>query len=76
LDTAIIVGVVIGSVVAIVLVFAKTVLGVAWTGKSVRKLRMILTTAQERLFHADDAADKAFLRQNETAHNCVQVEEN
>jgi hypothetical protein len=37
LDTAIIVGVIIGSVVAMVLVFGKTVLGVAWTGKSARK---------------------------------------
>jgi hypothetical protein len=76
LDTAIIVGVVKGSVVAIVLVFAKTVLGIAWTGKSARKLRMILTTAQERLFHADDAADKAFMKENEKAHNCAQVEQN
>ena len=33
MDTAIIVGVVMGSVVAMVLIFAKTVLGVAWTGK-------------------------------------------
>ena len=33
MDTAIIVGVIIGSVVATVLVFGKTVLGVAWTGK-------------------------------------------
>jgi len=37
LDTAITVGVVIGSVVALVLVFGKTVLGVAWTGKSTPK---------------------------------------
>jgi hypothetical protein len=35
LDTAIIVGVVMGSVVAIALVFGKTVLGVAWTAKRV-----------------------------------------
>jgi hypothetical protein len=34
LDTTIIVGAIIGSVVAMVLVFGKTVLGVAWTGKS------------------------------------------
>jgi hypothetical protein len=34
LDTAIIVSVMIGSVVAMALVFAKVVLGVAWTGKS------------------------------------------
>ncbi len=37
MDTAIIVGVIIGSVVAMVLVFGKTVLGVAWTGKSTHK---------------------------------------
>ena len=73
MDTAIIVGVVIGSVVAMVLVFAKTVLGNAWTGKSARKSRMILTTAQERLYRADDSADKAFIKQNEKDHNSVQV---
>jgi hypothetical protein len=39
LDTAIIVGVIIGSVVAMVLVFGKTVLGVAWTENKGRKLR-------------------------------------
>jgi hypothetical protein len=38
LDTAIIVSVVIGSVVAMALVFAKTVLGVAWTDKSGRRI--------------------------------------
>jgi hypothetical protein len=38
LDTAIIVSVVIGSVVAMALVFAKAVLGVAWTEKSVRRV--------------------------------------
>jgi hypothetical protein len=38
LDTAIIVSVVIGSVVAMALVFAKTVLGVAWTDKGARKV--------------------------------------
>lgn len=38
MDTAIIVSVVIGSVVAMALVFAKTVLGVAWTDKSARRV--------------------------------------
>ena len=38
MDTAIIVSVIIGSVVAMVLVFSKTVLGVAWTGKSIRRI--------------------------------------
>jgi hypothetical protein len=38
LDTAIIVSVVIGSVVAMALVFAKTVLGVAWTDKNARRI--------------------------------------
>jgi len=60
LDTAIIVGVVIGSVVAMALVFARTVLGVAWTGKVVRKPQMALTLnnmpSQERMCLAGDAA--------------------
>jgi hypothetical protein len=37
LDTAIIVGVMIGSVVAIALVFGKTVLSVAWTGNDTKR---------------------------------------
>ena len=47
MDTAIIVGVVIGSVVAMVLVFAKTVLGIAWTEKSTRSLKV--GTSQNRI---------------------------
>ena len=38
MDTAIIVGVVIGSVVAMALVFGKTVLSVAWTGNDIKRL--------------------------------------
>lgn len=38
MDTAIIVGVMIGSVVAIALVFGKTVLSVAWTGNDTKRL--------------------------------------
>lgn len=38
MDTAIIVGVVIGSVVAMALVFGKTVLSVAWTGNDTKRL--------------------------------------
>lgn len=49
MDTAIIVGVVIGSVVAMVLVFAKTVLGVAWTGKSTRSLGTSQNRIQNKL---------------------------
>jgi hypothetical protein len=41
LDTAIIVGVMIGSVVAIALVFGKTVLSVAWTGNGTKKLTAV-----------------------------------
>ena len=41
MDTAIIVGVIIGSVVAMVLIFGKTVLSVAWTGKSVRRIGIL-----------------------------------
>ncbi|MGH9964089.1 MAG: hypothetical protein ACRD5E_04585 [Nitrososphaeraceae archaeon] len=38
MDTAIIVGVMIGSVVAIALVFGKTVLSVAWTENDTKRL--------------------------------------
>jgi hypothetical protein len=41
LDTAIIVGVVMGSVVAIALVFGKTVLGVAWTGNGAKRVTLV-----------------------------------
>jgi hypothetical protein len=43
LDTAIIVGVsvIIGSVVAIALVFGKTVLGVAWTGNGAKRVTVV-----------------------------------
>lgn len=44
-----VVGVVIGSVVAMVLVFAKTVLGVAWTGKSTRSIGTSETRIQDKL---------------------------
>ena len=37
MDTAIVVGVIMGSVVAIALVFGKTVLGVAWTGNGAKR---------------------------------------
>ncbi len=40
MDTAIIVGVIIGSVVAMALVFGKTVLGVAWTGNGVKRVNL------------------------------------
>lgn len=78
MDTAIIVGVVIGSVVAIVLVFARTVLGVAWTGKLVRKPQMALTLnnmpPQERMHLAGDtAAEREFLKQDESGQNSVQI---
>ena len=41
MDTAIIVGVMIGSVVAIALVFGKTVLSVAWTGNGTKRVTII-----------------------------------
>lgn len=41
MDTAIIVGVVMGSVVAIALVFGKTVLGVAWTGNGAKRVTLV-----------------------------------
>ncbi|MGC1132106.1 MAG: hypothetical protein WA941_04750 [Nitrososphaeraceae archaeon] len=46
MDTAIIVGVVIGSVVAMALVFGKTVLGVAWTGTKAGRLGISETSSQ------------------------------
>ena len=41
MDTAIIVGVIVGSVVAIALVFGKTVLGVAWTGNGTKRVTAV-----------------------------------
>ena len=41
MDTAILVGVIIGSVVAIALVFGKTVLGVAWTGNGAKSVTVV-----------------------------------
>jgi len=78
LDTAIIVSVIIGSVVAMVLVFARTVLGVGWTGKVVRKPQMALTLnntpSQERMYLAGDAAaEREFLKQDENGQNSVQI---
>jgi hypothetical protein len=51
LDTAIIVGVVIGSVVAMVLVFGKIVLGVAWTENIARRLKMNQNRNVNRAVH-------------------------
>jgi hypothetical protein len=85
LDTAIIVGVMIGSVVAIVLVFGKTVLGIAWTENDTCKLKAIRTrnrnrVVQEHLQHTDDdTRRKVFSNQdqnkNEKSKKSLQVEE-
>jgi hypothetical protein len=60
LDTAIIVGVVIGSVVAMVLVFGRTVLNVAWTGNSTSKSKK-RADSQIGTFATNDVG-KALLR--------------
>jgi hypothetical protein len=49
LDTAIIVGVRIGSVVAIALVFGKTVLSVAWTGKDTNRWTAVQSGTQNKI---------------------------
>jgi hypothetical protein len=78
LDTTIIISVIIGSVVTLVLVFGKTVLGVAWTE---RELEMIQTrnrneAVQEHLHHAHNSKRKVVLNQNENSQKSVQVQVN
>jgi len=53
LDTAIIVGVVIGSVVATALVFGKTVLGVAWTGNGAKRLTVVESGKKNKIIQQD-----------------------
>jgi hypothetical protein len=53
LDTAIIVGVIIGSVVAIALVFGKTVLSVAWTGKGVKRVTVVESGNKNNIIQQD-----------------------
>jgi hypothetical protein len=59
LDTAIIVGVIIGSVVAIALVFGKTVLGVAWTGNSAKRVNLVESANKNNIIqqHIQDKND-------------------
>jgi hypothetical protein len=59
LDTAIIVGVIIGSVVAIALVFGKTVLGVAWTGNSAKRVTLVESANKNNIIqqHIQDKND-------------------
>jgi hypothetical protein len=71
LDTAIIVGVVIGSVVAMVLVFAKTVLGVAWTGKSTRSLKA--GTSQNKIQNRLEQEYSADINSSETELRLNQI---
>jgi hypothetical protein len=63
LDTAIIVGVIIGSVVAIALVFGKIVLGVAWTGNGAKRATVIESgnknnIIQQHMLEKNDASIK------------------
>jgi hypothetical protein len=83
LDTAIIVGVVIGSVVAMVLVFGKIVLGVAWTENIARRLKMNQNRNVNRAVH-EHGQDTDHLRsaplnlsenQNEKNKEPVQVQD-
>lgn len=81
MDTAIIIGVIIGSVATLVLVFGKMVLGVAWTENGTREHEMIQTrnryaAVQEHLHHADNRERKVSLKQNENNQKSVQVEVN
>ncbi len=61
MDTAIIVGVgvIMGSVVAIALVFGKTVLGVAWTGNSAKRVTRVESGNKNNIFqqHMQDKND-------------------
>ena len=66
MDTAIIVSVIIGSVVAISLVFGKTVLGVAWTGNGAKKLTASQNGDKNKIVH-QYLQDKSFLSINKTS---------
>lgn len=61
MDTAIIVGVgvIMGSVVAIALVFGKTVLGVAWTGNGAKRVTVVESGNKDNIFqqHMQDKND-------------------
>ncbi|MGC1132111.1 MAG: hypothetical protein WA941_04775 [Nitrososphaeraceae archaeon] len=59
MDTAIIVGVVMGSVVAIALVFGKTVLSVAWTGNDTKRLKAVQNGNKDKIaqHHLQDKND-------------------
>jgi hypothetical protein len=72
LDTAIIVGVMIGSVVAIALVFGKTVLSVAWTGKDTNRWTAVQSGTQNKIVedHSqeknNDSTQKEFANLNKS----------
>ena len=72
MDTAIIVGVMIGSVVAIALVFGKTVLSVAWTGKDTNRWTAVQSGSQNKIVedHSreknSDSTKKAFANLNKS----------
>ena len=71
MDTAIIVGVLIGSVVAIALVFGKTVLSVAWTGKDTNRWTAVQSGTQNKIVedHSqenNDSTKKEFANLNKS----------
>jgi hypothetical protein len=81
LDTTIVIGVIIGSVVTLVLVFGKTVLRVVWTENGTRELEMIQTrnrnaAVQEHLHYANNRRREVFLNENENSQKSVQVQVN
>jgi len=80
LDTAIILGVVMGSVVTLVLVFGKIVLGVVWTGND-RKVSGIIqnrnrNAAPQEYLHSIDDRKGTLLKQYDDNQKSVQVKAN
>lgn len=79
MDTTIIIGVIIGSVITLVLVFGKTVLGVVWTGNGKKEHEIIQirnrnAAVQEHLHYANNRRREVFLKQNESSRKSVQVQ--
>ena len=79
MDTTIIIGVIIGSVITLVLVFGKTVLGVVWTGNGKKEHEIIQTrnrnaAVQEHLHPTYNRRREVFLKENEDNQKSVQVQ--
>ena len=81
MDTTIIIGVIIGSVITLVLVFGKTVLGVVWTGNGKKEHEIIQirnrnAAVQEHLHPTYNRRREVFLKENEDNQKSVQVKVN